>query len=517
LHGIEKDDFAFQLASIVVWIGYLQWKANHGYPPHLDQPILKPLNTIQQMDAILTLAKVSEPSQGWEEPDWPAAEVIVGNPPFLGDKKMRAELGDEYVDALRKLYADRIPGQSDLCCYWFEKARAMIAEGKVKRAGLLATQGIRGGANREVLKRIKESGDIFWAQSDREWIQDGVAVHVSMIGFDNSTEKTRVLDDRSVAQINPDLTAAANLTAAQRLKENVDIAFIGTQKGGPFDIPTAQAQQMIEQRGNPNGRLNSDVIRPWINGSDITGRPRDMWIIDFGGFMPLEEAAQYEAPFEYVKKHVYPVRKNLRRDNHRKYWWIHAESRPGMRDALRGLSRYIATPRVAKHRVFVWQRPEVLTDSAAVAIARDDDYFFGVLHSKVHELWARATGTQLREAESGFRYTPSTTFETFPFPWPPGKEPKNDPRVKAIAHAAKELHEKRDSWLNPYQDEAPALRAELKDRTLTKLYNAMPEWLRLAHEKLDKAVLDACGWPYDISDEDLLARLLAENLKREPA
>jgi hypothetical protein len=228
LYGIEKDHFAHQLASIVVWIGYLQWKLKNGYEPAGETPILKPLNNIQCMDAIIDLTPTpasaltpalspaasrpaatrtqegrgSHPSpskgegQGMRvasEPTWPAAEVIVGNPPFLGDKKMRAELGDEYVDALRKLYEDRIPGQSDLCCYWFEKARAMITDGQAKRAGLLATQGIRGGANREVLKRIKESGDIFWAQSDREWIQDGVAVHVSMVGFDNGNAKSYVL------------------------------------------------------------------------------------------------------------------------------------------------------------------------------------------------------------------------------------------------------------------------------------------------------------------------------------
>lgn len=181
-----------------------------------------------------------------------------------------------------------------------------------------------------------------------------------------------------------------------------------------------------------------------------------------------------------------------------------------MRRALRGKQRYIATPEVAKHRIFVWLEPRVLSNQQTLVFARDDDYFMGGLHSKVHELWARRHGTQLREAESGFRYTPTTCFQTFPFPWPPGHEPADDPRVEAIAAAARELVEQRDRWLNP----EGASEAELKKRTLTNLYNARPTWLDLAHKRLDAAVLDAYGWPHDIADAELLERLLALNLER---
>jgi hypothetical protein len=145
-----------------------------------------------------------------------------------------------------------------------------------------------------------------------------------------------------------------------------------------------------------------------------------------------------------------------------------------------------------------------------LVFARDDDYFLGVLHSRVHEVWARAMGTQLREVESGFRYTPTTTFETFPFPWPPGGERQDDPRVAAIADAARDLVQKRDAWLNP----PGASEADLKKRTLTNLYNERPTWLTLAHRRLDDAVLDAYRWPHDLSDDGLLARLLALNLER---
>jgi type II restriction/modification system DNA methylase subunit YeeA len=235
-----------------------------------------------------------------------------------------------------------------------------------------------------------------------------------------------------------------------------------------------------------------------------------MWIVDFGTNMSLEEAAQYEKPFEYVREYVKPVRDKVRRNSHRKKWWLFGDVRPGMRKAISNLTRYIATPMVSKHRVFVWVPVQVIPENLVIVIAREDDYFLGVLHAKLHELWARNQGTQLREAESGSRYTPTSTFETFPFPWPPGQEPKDDPRVEAIAQAARELVEKRDRWLNP--PDAPE--EVLKKRTLTNLYNERPTWLKNAHQKLDKAVFEAYGWPYDLTDEEILARLLVLNLVR---
>lgn len=221
-------------------------------------------------------------------------------------------------------------------------------------------------------------------------------------------------------------------------------------------------------------------------------------------------AAQYEMPFEYVKKHVYPIRSKNRRVAYAKKWWQYAEARPGMRKALTAKNRSIATPEVAKHRVFVWVDPSTLCNQQTLVFAREDDYFFGVLHSKPHELWARGTGTQLREAESGFRYTPTTTFETFPFPYPPSVEHQDDPHVQTIATASRELVQYRDNWLNP----PGASDADLKKRTLTNLYNARPQWLVNAHAKLDAAVFAAYGWPADLSDDDILARLLALNLER---
>jgi type II restriction/modification system DNA methylase subunit YeeA len=456
LYGIEINEYAHELAQATIWIGYIQWfhENGFGWP---SEPILKKLDNIKHMDAILAFDRDSKAI----EPEWPEADIAIGNPPFLGGKLLRAELGDVRVDHLFRLWDGRVARESDICCYWFEKARAMIESGKLRRAGLLATQGIRGGANRKTLQRIKETGDIFWAQSDREWVLDGAAVHVSMVGFDDAAETERTLDGNVVQTVNSNLTGALDVTQAKRLPENRGIAFMGDTKVGPFEINETKAAEMLASRGNPNGAPNSDVVRPWANGKEITRRPQRMWIVDFPPGTPEHEAAQYEKPYEQIAKHVRPYRASARSgDRTGVPWWIHQRPRPDMRKQLELLERFAATARVAKHRLFTWFGSQVLPDCQLIVFAREDDYFFGVLHSKVHELWARQQGTQLRERESGFRYTPTTCFETFPFPWPPGEEPTDDARVQAIAAAAKELVEKRDRWLNP----ECATDAELKKR-----------------------------------------------------
>ncbi|MGB4803646.1 MAG: DNA methyltransferase, partial [Anaerolineae bacterium] len=505
LYGIEVNPYAHELAQATIWIGYIQWLRSNGFgaPP---EPILKPIQTVRRMDAILAYDASGRPV----EPAWPPADVIIGNPPFLGGKRLRSELGDVYVNKLFDLYGGRVPREADLVCYWFEKARTQIEQGKAKRAGLLATQGIRGGANRKVLERIKASGDIFWAQSDRDWILDGATVHVSMVGFDAGVETSRMLNGQAVTVINADLTATSDLTAAQRLPENFGLSFMGVTPAGSFDVPESQAREWIALPLNPNGRSNKDVLRPYFNGIDLTRRPRNVWIIDYGLDTPIAEAALYEIPFEYLRKHVQPERSKNNRQAYRERWWLHAEARPAMRAALQPLRRYIGTSMVSKHFFFSWLPSEVLPANLLIVVARDDDYFFGVLHSRMHELWARRMGTQLREAESGSRYTPTTCFETFPLPWPPGQEPVDDGRVQTIATAARELVRLRGAWLDP----PGAGEAESKKRTLTNLYNARPTWLDHAHKKLDAAVLAAYGWPTGLTDEEILARLLALNLAR---
>ncbi|MGV0974517.1 MAG: class I SAM-dependent DNA methyltransferase [Azonexus sp.] len=504
LHGIEKDEYAHELAQTTIWIGYIQWfiQNGFGFPP---EPILRPIDTVVQMDAILAFDEQGQPI----EPEWPAATVVVGNPPFVGGNRIRQELGDKYVDALFLLYKGRIPAFADLVCYWFEKARAMIAASQAKRAGLLATQAIRGGVNRKVLEGILETGGIFWAQSDRNWILDGATVHVSMVGFDSGAESTHVLNGAAVPNINANLTARLDLTRARELAENEKICFIGTKKAGAFDIDAKFAEDLLKAPLNPHGRPNSDVVFPWLNGKTIAGREPARWIISFGE-LSQSEASLYEAPFEYVRANIYPERQKNNEERARVKWWQHRRPATEMRGAVVKLRQYIATPRVSKHRLFVWVPPNIVPDDGIYVFAREDSYFFGILHSKPHEIWARGQGTQLREAESGFRYTPTSCFETFPFPWPPGKETEDDPRVQAIAQSAKELVQLRDAWINP----PGTSESDLKKRTLTNLYNARPTWLDNAHRNLDTAVFAAYGWPADLSDDEILSRLLALNLER---
>ena len=493
--GLEINHYAAELARTALWIGYIQWHQANGFA-YSQQPILTPLDTIRQTDAILDLTDPEHPA----EPEWPAAEFIVGNPPFLGSQLIRGQLPESHTDSLFQLYGARIPNTSDYCCYWFEKARQMIEDGSSRRVGLLATQGIRGGANRRVLERVKETGDIFAAHSDRPWTLDGAAVRVSIVCFDNGAQDEKDLDGRSVTAINSNLTAGVDLTRAHRLPENAGRSFIGDMKKGKFDIHSRTATDMLHSAGNPNGRPNSDVVRPWVNASDITRRSRDMWIVDFDMNMSEYEAAQYEMPFEYVKEHVKPFRDMVRNPLERRRWWIHGRTAPDFRQAVKHLDKYIATPRVSKHRIFIFLQTHVIPDGTIVAIASNDDYDLGVLHSRFHEIWALQLGTHL---ESRPRYSHTATFETFPFPH------STEQQREAIGAAAAELNSLREGWLNTPGVSA----AELRKRTLTNLYNQRPTWLENIHARLDAAVAYAYGWPADLPDAETLERLLALNLE----
>ena len=524
--GIELNAYAAELARVSVWVGEIQWMRRNGFAVSHD-PILKPLETIECRDAILT--------PDGEEPDWPEADVVIGNPPFLGYSPMRDTLGDAYTEAIHGLYKGSVPAFADLVCYWFHKAGKQVAQGNLARAGLVATNSIRGGRNRAVLDRIVEGGAIFDAWSDEPWVVDGAAVRVSLVCFGPKDAGLPVrLNGTAVARINADLTATAtDLTTAVKLDCNRRIAFVGGIKKGSFDIPGELARDWLRLPANPSGHPNADVLKLYTNGMDVTRRPRDKWIVDFGHEMSETDAALYEAPFAHVAEHVKPVRDNNRRADLRQNWWRHDRSGRRLFERLASLSRLIATPTVAKHRLFVWLDARVCPDHQLIVIARDDDTTFGILHSRFHEAWSLRLGTSLEDRP---RYTPTTTFGTFPFPEGlspdiPAADYAEDPRAVAIAEAARRLTILRDRWLNPPEwvewveepvpgyprrpvprDEAAA--KELKRRTLTALYNARPQWLADAHADLDAAVAAAYGWDMEISDDAALANLLDLNRRK---
>ena len=302
---------------------------------------------------------------------------------------LRRDLGNEYTDSLYEVYEDRLPNGSDLCCRWFEKARAMIEQGKTNRAGLLGTQGIRGGSNRVVLQRIKGTGDIFMAHSDRLWNLPGASVQTSIVGFDDGTDKERMLDGDIATNINSNLTSGLDLTQAMRLRENKGTCFQGQIPSARFDISPELAAEMLAVPLNVNGRSNSDVVLPVMNGEDIAEQHRGMYTINFG-LMSLDEASKYEMPFEYVKEHIYSVRQEKSQTDNRKAWWQYARPRPAMRKALASLERFVVTPRVSKHRIFIWVTSisTVCTD-ATVVFACEDDHAFGVNFTLVSTSFGR--------------------------------------------------------------------------------------------------------------------------------
>jgi type II restriction/modification system DNA methylase subunit YeeA len=531
--GIEINPYAAELARVSVWVGEIQWMRRNGFEASKN-PILRPLDTIQCRDAIINPDRTAT--------EWPPAEVIIGNPPFLGAKLMKRMLGVAETEAMRALYAGRLAAFTDLVCYWFENARSHIEQGKTLRAGLVATNSIRKNTNLPVLKRIAQTTSIFDAWSEEKWTVEGAAVDVSLICF-GKTDREAMLNGKSVDAINPDLTTGLDLTQTVDQSENVEGAYLGIQKSGPFDVVGETARAWLKEPLNPNGQPNSAVLRPYWNGDDVTGRPRDVWLIDLPLGLSEADASLFAKPFEHVQttpdedgKMIAALRDESGSDACP--WWELWRSRPEMRSRIAGLGRYIVTPETAQHRLFVWLRLPTLPDKNLIVIPRDDDTTFGILHSRFHEVWALRKGSDLQDRP---RYTHTSVFATFPFP--AGLTPDmsaaryaTDPRAQAIATAAARLNELRENWLYPAdlivrerevvpgypdrivpKDEDAA--KELKKRTLTNLYNTPPPWLTNAHAALDEAVAEAYGWGDDwragvLNNDEILARLFRLNQDR---
>ena len=539
--GLEVNPYAAELARVSVWIGHIQWARRHGFAAPSD-PVLRTLDTIACQDAVLT--------EDGSQATWPPADVIVGNPPFLGNKKMIRKLGVHYTKTLRKAWPE-VPGGADLVCYWFASAWAQIGEGRLSRAGLVATNSIRGGANQAVLKHISDGGRIFEAWSDEEWTLDGAAVRVSLVCFDGQKASGVMLDGTSVSEISADLTGKgqeADLTKARKLRSNAKMSFVGVFMNGKFEIPGDVARNWLRLPRNVNGKPNSIVLRRTLNGSDLIRGRSDKWVVDFGPTMPETEAAQFEKPYEYASAYVRPYRERLnedgsfavRRVNHRKIWWRYAESRPGMRKALEGIKRFIVTPMVSSTRIFVFLESAYLANQKLVVIPKDDDTCLGILSSKFHECWTLSMCTWIGTGND-VTYSPTMTFETFPFPEDlspdiSAADYADDPRAQAIAAATISLNAARASWINPpelvsfkpevvtgyperisYIDDCSE--KDLATRNYTELYNTRPAWLTNAHRALDEAVADAYGWGVEfrdgtLTDDEILIRLLCLNQER---
>ncbi|MDT7529853.1 class I SAM-dependent DNA methyltransferase [Sphingopyxis sp. SE2] len=535
--GIELNPYAAELARVSVWIGEIQWMRRNGFDASRN-PILRTLGNIEQRNAIVNADGTASL--------WPDAEAILGNPPYLGAKLMKRKLGTDETAAIRSVYEGRLPGFTDLVCYWFENARSKIEAGLAKRAGFVATNSIRKNTNLPVMHRVVATTRVFDAWPEQKWTIEGAAVDVSLVCFGESEQPTR-LNGAEVDSINPDLTTGLNLTLAGPLRQNADGAFLGIQKSGPFDVPGKIARQWLLEPSNPNGKTNNTVLKPYWNGDDVTGRPRDYWFIDLPLGLSEGNAAIFSSAFHHIAttpdadgKTVKQLREELA-ERAGPRWWEPHWPRAEMRSRIASVDRYIVTPETAQHRLFVWLRLPVLPDKNLIVIPRDDDTTFGILHSRMHELWSLRKGSDLQDRP---RYTHTSTFATFPFPRGltpdiPATDYANDPRAQAIAVAAARLNELRENWLNPSDlvgrepevvpsypdrilpvDEAAA--KELDRRTLTNLYNARPAWLDHAHRVLDGAVAEAYGWGDDfraglLSDDEILVRLFRLNQERATA
>lgn len=538
VQGIEINEYAAELARITVWIGELQWMIQNGYGARTD-PILLPLDQIECRDALL--------NPDGSEAEWPAADAIVGNPPFIGGNKMRSELGAAYTTRVRKVYSGRVSSGADFVCFWFEKAREAIVAGRTRNAGLVATNSIRHGKNRKVLDRIKEGLQILAAWSSLEWWDNDTPVDVSLIAFGPADSPAGHLDDRPVREITSSLTELihhdiakskvlpvnrgrsfqgviprAELKRTQRVKLGLDLP------PATFNLDGTTARHLLQQPATPRGEPMSAVIRPYLIADDITDRPYDRFTVNFRD-RSLAEASMFAGPFAAignVRLHRAHMQEKKDRDN----WWQMARWRPKMLASIEPLPRYIAIPRHSKHFICAWVHRAVLPDSALVVVARADDAFFGLLHSSIHRVWALRQGSEL---ENRPRYTPTSSFETFPFPDGMTPDiPVEDlpPTAEPIARAARALVEIRDGWLNPpewaeWRDEVvpdfpryvvarPGHEKDLASRTLTKLYNERPEWLSTLHNDLDAAVAQAYGWEWPLTEDEILRRLFELNAAR---
>ena len=315
--GIEINPYAAELARVSVWIGHIQWARQHGLPAPSD-PVLRKLDTIACRDAVLT-----------------DGGTIPNGRRLMRSSAIRrswAASGCATCWATRtcaqlfSAYAGHVPAEADLVCYWVARAQDQVASGQANRAGLVTTNSIRGGANRRVLEPMAQAGTMFAAWSDEPWTLDGAAVRVSLVCWGRERAMAPVLDGVVAPVIHADLTAnGADATTARRLAENGGIAFMGDTKGGAFDVPGELAREWLKLPTNANGRPNTDVVRPWANGMDVTRRPSDTWIIDFGWTMSDAEAAFYAAPYAHVAENVRPVRAAKKREAYAHGWWRHVE------------------------------------------------------------------------------------------------------------------------------------------------------------------------------------------------
>jgi len=569
LLGIEVNPRAAAIADLVLWIGYLQWHFRTRGDAMPPEPVLKKFHNIECRDAALAYDGVEPVTDGegqavtrWDgrtykkhpvtgeavpdetarvavlkylnprKAEWQAADYIIGNPPFIGNKRMRLTLGDGYTEALRQTYSE-VPESSDFVMYWWENAAKIAREGKIKRFGLIATNSLPQAFNRRVLQSHLEAKNplsLVFAIPDHPWVDstEGAAVRISMTvcqageytgllqqvlqELQGNDESSEVEFGECRGKIFADLTIGADIVSALPLKANEILCCKGVTLVGSGFIVTSQEAEKLGL-----GRIEGleKHIRHYRNGRDIAGNSRNAKVIDLFG-LPIDEVqSRFPEVYQWIYERVKPERAQNKRESYKINWWIFGEPRKDFRPVLIGLSRYVSTIETSKHRFFVFLDKSILPDQMLVNIALDDAFYLGVLSSRIHVSWALAAGGTLEDRP---RYNKTRCFDTFPFP-------DCDEQQKATI---RELGERLDAHRKRQQALHPTL-------TITDMYNVL-ERLRAAqpltdkerviheqglisvlkqlHDDLDTAVFAAYGWSASLTDAEILERLVALNRER---
>lgn len=487
LYGIEIEPFAVQIARLTIWMGHAQMAREMNVQG--DDPLpLHNLDTIVEADAL--------------KADWPEVDAIIGNPPFIGSQHIRRHNGDDYIEFLKKEFKC---GVVDLCAYWFRRANDHMKDDS--RAGLVATNSVTQNKGRKASLEyvVANGGAITEATSTQPWPGEA-NVHVSIVNWvknPKSLPPESILDKVPTPAITSSLKPGNLRDAPAVLLANTGLAFQGC-------IPVGKGFLIKEQEASALLKLPeadySDVVKRHLGSDDIANNPTQVpqgWIIDFGT-RDLEDCMAYPAALKIVRERVKPVRDKNRRQTTRERWWRHGEARPAMRQAVEDLSRFISVGRHGKRLLFIWGDKSWCPSDATNLIARDDDWSFGVLTSSIHEAWTREHGSTL---EDRLRYTPSSTFETFPFPDP------SSAAAKTIQQAVRDIVDERSKAC------AKLVAMGKKQAGLTAVYNAMDEGafgnLRSAHKRLDEAVCNSYGWPTSVLDDrtEIVERIYELNAK----
>lgn len=551
LLGIELNPRAAEIAEMVLWIGYLQWHFRTRGQVMPPQPVLKDFRNIESRDAVLAFDHVEfvtdergvpvtrwdgrtmkrHPVTGEDVPDesarvpieryvsprkadWPDADFVVGNPPFIGNKRMREDLGEGYVEALRTSTPD-VPDSADLVMYWWDQAAGLARNGRLRRFGLITTNSFTMIFNRRVAERHLGAAkplSIVFAVPDHPWVDsaDGAAVRIAMtvaeagavegVLLRTATETpagdgaVNVTFEVRTGRIHSDLRVGANVTAAVPLRANGLLSNRGVIPHGEGFLVTPEEARRLGLGTVPG---LEERLRPYRNGKDMTDRPRGVLVIDTVGLSEQELRNRFPAVFQHLLHRVKPDRDSNPRKKRRENWWLFGEDQPRMRQSVNGLWRYIATGHVAKHRVFQFLDKAILPDDKLIAIALDDAASLGILSSEVHRIWALAAGGRLGVGNDPV-YSKSTCFEAFPFP--------DDGLLESAR--VRDLAEQLDAHRKGRQ-------AAEGDLTITAMYNVLERLregavltakerdihdrglvsvLRSLHDDLDRTILTAYGW-----------------------